>query len=701
MILYFLQNLGAMSCNGLHILFLCVILSRLLKFSSSFVVCTNSSGSGFPEAPLKICSCDGKTEACCNAGEARFQKQLHELNVTNPNCASSLLKSILYAISDGQFSEKSFQTASGIKTVPLLCNTTLPVKSQQSSGDCSFDFCTKIWETCENVSIINSPFESFLQDKTGKDLGFLTSTVRDIWKSRRSFCETFCGSSEDEKACFNGEPISLNNEQTPFFPKGLCLEKIGEGSYLNMAPHPDGSNRAFFANMQGKIWLAKIPVEGSNEILEIDESKTFLDISDDIIFDTGHGLLGMTFHPNFSQNGRFFLSYNCDQMKNPRCSGRCACNSDVNCDPSKLGARGIFPCQYHNVVAEFTVNGSSSKPSLAESANPSEVRRIFTIGVPQSGGHAGQILFGPGDGYLYLMLSDGYNRDDPYNFAQNKKSLLGKILRIDVDNIPSPREINEMGLWGNYSIPRDNPYVSDNELEREIWAIGFKNTWRCSFDFERPSYFLCGDAGQDQYEEIDVVKKGKNYGWRVYEGHFLFQALESPGGNTSASSIHPTFPVMGYNHFEIENNTGSASIIGGYFYRSMTDPCMYGRYLYTDLYAGFIFVGTESPEGSENFSSAKISSRCAHDSPMPCSFLKGNPTPLLGYVYSLAEDNNKDIYYLTSTGVYRVARPSRCSYFCTKEKVGLGNNRPHSSSSFCEGFGFLMLFLSLTIHYIL
>ncbi|OIV97087.1 hypothetical protein TanjilG_14001 [Lupinus angustifolius] len=319
-------------------------------------------------------------------------------------------------------------------------------------------------------------------------------------------------------------------------------------------------------------------------------------------------------------------------MRNPRCYGRCACNSDVNCDPSELGPDdGILPCQFHSVVAEFTVNGTSSKPSKAKSANPSEVRRIFSIGIPYSRGHAGQILFGPEDGYLYLMLADGSNRDDPYNFAQNKRSLLGKILRIDVNNVPSTQEINDKGLWGNYSIPMDNPYINDKELQPEIWAIGFKNPWRCSFDSQRPSYFLCGDAGQDQYEEIDMVKKGQNYGWRIYEGPFLFHPSQSPIGNNSVSSINPTFPILGYSHSDIDNITGSASIIGGYFYRSMTDPCLYGRYLYTDLYAGSIMVGIESPESSRNFSSAKITSMCAHDSPMPCSFVHGSPIPSLGF----------------------------------------------------------------------
>ncbi|XP_062114954.1 HIPL1 protein-like [Humulus lupulus] len=453
-------------------------------------------------------------------------------------------------------------------------------------------------------------------------------------------------------------------------PEGLCLEKIGNGAYLNMVPHPDGSQKAFFSNQEGKVWLATIPDEGfCNGILELNESKPFLDISDEVLFGPEHGLMGMAFHPNFVQNGRFFISYNCDKMTNPGCSGRCSCNTDVNCDPSKLGTEGgIQPCQYHTVVAEFTSNQTKVEPFQFLLINFSQVRRIFTLAIPDKDGHAGQIIFGPKDGYLYLMTSDGYQRDDPYNFAQNKKSLLGKILRIDIDNIPSTKEIHKRVLWGNYSIPKDNPYIDDNDLEPEIWALGFSNPWRCSFDSERPSYFLCGDSGQDKYEEVDIIKKGGNYGWRVYEGSFLFHPTRSPGGNTSAKSIKPIFPVMGYTHSQINSSAKSASIIGGYFYRSLTDPCFYGRYLFTDLYAGAIWAGTESPENSGNFTTATVPFRCAYNSPIQCETLVASVShSVLGYVFSWGEDNKKDVYILASTGVYRVTRPSRCNLTCAKE----------------------------------
>lgn len=131
-----------------------------------------------------------------------------------------------------------------------------------------------------------------------------------------------------------------------------------------MVAHPDGSDRVFLSNQAGKIWLATIPEHGSGGTLELDESNPFLDLTDEVIFDTELGLMGLAFHPNFTTNGRFFVSYNCDKLQSATCSGRCSCNSDIGCDPSKLGTdNGAQPCQYQTVVAEFTANDSSTTPS--------------------------------------------------------------------------------------------------------------------------------------------------------------------------------------------------------------------------------------------------------------------------------------------------------------------------------------------------
>ncbi|XP_004986302.1 HIPL1 protein [Setaria italica] len=384
-------------------------------------------------------------------------------------------------------------------------------------------------------------------------------------------------------------------------------------------------------------------------------------------------------------NGRFFVSYNCDRTQSPKCAGRCSCNSAANCDPSKLGTdNGAQPCQYQVVVSEYSAKVSSSTVSMATSANPSEVRRIFTMGLPYTAHHGGQILFGPTDGYLYLMMGDGGSKGDPFNFSQNKKSLLGKIMRLDIDGTQSQSQTLNQSLWGNYSIPKDNPFADDSDLQPEIWALGFSNPWRCSFDSKRPSYFYCGDVGQDAYEEVDLITKGGNYGWRAYEGPYIYHPQQSPGGNTSLDSINAIFPVMGYDHSSVNKEIGSASITGGYVYRGSTDPCLYGRYLYTDLYSSMMWTGTETPEGSGNYTSAVIPLSCSKNSPIACESSTGSTDPLLGYIFSFGEDNSKDIFVLASKGVYRVVRPSLCGYTCAAEKPDTNNGTtttPGSSSS--------------------
>ncbi|KAK7265750.1 hypothetical protein RJT34_33373 [Clitoria ternatea] len=671
-------------------LFFCFLL--LLDSSTALPLCVDSWASFTLNTTLGFCPYNGST--CCSTIEdAQIQKQFQLMNISDPDCAS-LLKSILCAKCD-PFSAELFTVQSTPRSVPVLCNSAIPSNSSQSK-EAVQDFCSEVWDTCKTVPIKNSPFSPSLQGQGGATPTNTNATkLTELWQSKTDFCDAFGGAFNNESVCFEGEPVALKNSETPINPPhGLCLEKVGNGSYLNMVAHPDSTNHAFFSNQMGKIWLATIPDEGSGGQLELDVSSPFVDLTDQVYFDTQFGMMGMAFHPNFANNGRFFASFNCDKNKWPGCNGICSCNSNVNCDPSKLGTdNGAQPCQYQTVIAEYTANATASKPSsLAVSADPIEVRRIFTMGLPFTSQHGGQILFGPNDGYLYFMMGDGGGSGDPYNFAQNKKSLLGKIMRLDINNIPSASEISKLGLWGNYSIPKDNPFSEDKDLQPEIWALGLRNPWRCSFDSESPSYFFCGDVGQDLYEEVDLITKGGNYGWRVYEGPYPFTPTESPGGNTSLSSINPIPPILGYKHSEVNKNEGSASITGGYTYRSRTDPCLYGRYLYADLYAGAIWGAIEEPENSGNFTASKIPFSCAHDSPIKCDLVPGTNLPALGYIYSFGEDNKKDVYVLTSTGVYRVVPPSRCSYTCSQEKA---TTTPPSSQSHATHLNNFSAYLSL------
>ncbi|KAF5778097.1 putative quinoprotein glucose dehydrogenase (PQQ, quinone) [Helianthus annuus] len=634
---------------------LCLLLMYPYR-SSSLPMCTSLRAPVIAKEALSFCPYKGRV--CCDSTkDSQLQMQFQAMNISHPNCAS-LIKSILCATCD-QFSESLFKVESQIRSVPVLCDSRNSRDSSLSKQSAT-SFCADVWDTCQNVSMKNSPFAPSLQGAAGLPQN-TSSKLTALWQSRNDFCTAFGGGQDDNK-CFNGRPVELNSTETSVPPKGLCLERLGDKGYINMAAHPDGSDRAFFSDLPGKIWLATIPTHGSGEPLGIDESTPFVDLTDQIKFDTVFGLMGIAFHPKFAENGRFFASFNCDKETSTTCSGRCGCNSDVGCDPSKIDAD--HPCRYHNVVAEYTVNGTSSEPAKATKGKPTEVRRILTIGLPFTNNHGGQILFGPDDGYLYIMLGDGGGRNGPFGLAQNKKSLLGKIIRVDVDTIP--KEADDLNLWGNYSIPRDNPYSEDEELLPEIWALGLRNPWRCSFDSLRPSYFLCTDVGQDRYEEIDVITKGGNYGWSIYEGHLPVDSQQSSKNNIS-DSTDVIFPAMGYNHYDVNKKEGSAAITGGRFYRSTTDPCMYGSYLYADLYSTALWAAAETPTDSGNFTSTSIPFRCARDSPIECKSAPNTNLAALDYIYSFGEDNKKDVYILASTGVYRVVQPSRCNYSCTKE----------------------------------
>ncbi|KAJ4782366.1 HIPL1 protein [Rhynchospora pubera] len=434
-----------------------------------------------------------------------------------------------------------------------------------------------------------------------------------------------------------------------------------------MAPHPDGSNRIFLATQSGIIFLAELQDFG--HALKYNKSQPFLDLRSRVYLDYESGFMGLAFHPNFTTNGRFFVSYNCDSTKTTDCLGKCSCNSEIGCDPTNLGTdNGVAPCQHQAVVAEYTVNGSSHSPSTATVANTNEVRRIFTMGLPYTTHHAGEIFFGPKDGYLYFMMGDGGNSGDPWNFAQNKKSVLGKALRLDINKIPTQTEIDGLGLWGNYTIPSDNPYNSDSGFRPEVWALGFRNPWRCNYDSERPSYLFCGTTGEDHgpstVDEVNLLTKAGNYGWRVYDGFNLFHTNWTPGGSTPPESINPIFPILVMHHSDTHSNLDEAVLVAGYVYRARTDRCLYGRFIYADLYGFDMWTAQEMPYMSGNFSSDRVNFTCSRQSPIPCSFVNSTTIPVLGYIFSFGQDNNKDILLLTYTGVYRIVRPDLCGYKC-------------------------------------
>lgn len=325
--------------------------------------------------------------------------------------------------------------------------------------------------------------------------------------------------------CAGNDPFSASTPPN----LGLQLLVSGLNAPLGLEQPNDGSNRLFVVEQGGTIRIVQ-----NGTILP----QLFLNISSKVVAGGEMGLLGLTFHPDFQQNGKFYVNYVRSQ------SG-----------------------QIQSVIAEYTAS-----PANANTVDPASERILLTVDqIGNFPNHkAGQLAFGP-DGFLYFGLGDGGSEGDPFGHGQNTQTLLGKMMRIDV-NATSP------GL--QYRIPPDNPFVSGGGLP-EIWAFGFRNPWRFSFD--RPTGRLfAGDVGADSFEEVDIVQKGENYGWNIMEG---FHCFNPPSG---CNMTGLTLPIAEYSHAE-----GNA-VIGGFVYHGPSIPTLQGAYVFGDLGTGKIWALQET-----------------------------------------------------------------------------------------------------------
>ena len=295
---------------------------------------------------------------------------------------------------------------------------------------------------------------------------------------------------------------------------------------VDIAFTDDGTNRAFLALQPGQIMMFDYSAEGTR-------SQEFLDIRQKVN-DRGNeeGLLGLDLDPDFSANGYFYVYYSAS-------------------DPRR------------SVVSRFSVNAENP-----ERADPNSEIVILEVPQPFSNHNGGQIGFGP-DGFLYIGLGDGGSRGDPNGNGQNLSTLLGSILRIDVGALDSQ---------GRYSIPSDNPFVDNSNARSEIWAYGLRNPWRFSFDPLNGDLWV-GDVGQNAYEEIDLIKRGGNYGWKVMEGLHCYARAD---GACDQSGIE--LPIAEY------GRDGGCSVTGGYVYRGSRVLQLLGAYVYGDFCSGKIWA---------------------------------------------------------------------------------------------------------------
>ena len=330
---------------------------------------------------------------------------------------------------------------------------------------------------------------------------------------------------------------------------------------------PPGDSRLFVVEQGGRILIVR-----NGRV----QPRAFLDLRGRVSRGGEQGLLGLAFHPKFQENGRFYVDYT-----NPA--------GDTRVVAYKVGLD-------------------------ADAADPGSARVLLSVDQPYPNHNGGNLAFGP-DGMLYIGLGDGGSGGDPEGNGQDLGTLLGKILRIDVDNPSGGRA---------YGIPDGNPFASRAGARPEIWHSGLRNPWRFSFDRATGAMWI-GDVGQNRFEEVDRAAAGRgglNFGWNAFEGLHRF-----PGGNAPNGRV--TAPVAEYSHAK------GCSVTGGYVYRGPGAPALRGRYVYADYCSGRVWT---VPATARRATPREITGRLGRS---------------LQTVTSFGEDTAGRLYVIAGDTVYR------------------------------------------------
>jgi glucose/arabinose dehydrogenase len=386
------------------------------------------------------------------------------------------------------------------------------------------------------------------------------------------------------------------------------LEPAVEGVTAPLAiAQPPGDDRMFVIEQIGLVRV----VTAEGELL----AEPFLDLRHKIVdqwpnFDE-KGLLGLAFHPDYATNGKFYVAYSAPiQWKG---------------DNAKL-----FWWDHTNVIEEYTV--SAADPNAAD---PTSVRQISAIDWPQFNHNGHWMGFGP-DGMLYISTGDGGYANDwgighhvTEGNGQDMSTLLGKMLRIDVDGSSDGKP---------YGIPADNPFVDDPLAQPEIFALGLRNPWRCSFDMGGDNALICGDVQQNSYEEVSIIESGANLGWRKMEATHCFDFEQPDAHPEQCDSEGLTPPILEYENCTARpENCKGISVTGGYVYRGSHQEWD-GKYFFGDWSKSFdqrdgqLFVATRGQDGNWTMEDVEVANM---DGPLP-------------YILAFGQDNDGEVYVLTS-----------------------------------------------------
>ena len=336
-------------------------------------------------------------------------------------------------------------------------------------------------------------------------------------------------STRNQNIIDSNQEISINEQ--------IKLEEIminkNLKNFVYLTNAGDGSNNIFLVLQEGLIYYLEEKSEYKEPIL-------FLDIQNKVNFGGEKGLLSLVFDPKYEINNHFFVYY-----------------IDLN---------------GNTIISRFTNDITSTINILKTELI------ILRVNQPYSNHNGGQIIFGP-DGYLYIGLGDGGAAGDPLGHGQNGKTLLGSILRINVQNTT---------IKNPYLIPHDNPFINNNNFRNEIWAYGLRNPWRMSFDHESEKLFV-GDVGQNEFEEINIIEKGGNYGWNIMEGKHCYSEI-----NINCNKTKFISPILEYSHKE------GCSITGGYVYHGSINSIQ-NQYIFSDFCSGIIWtINLENNEYIKN-----------------------------------------------------------------------------------------------------
>jgi glucose/arabinose dehydrogenase len=299
----------------------------------------------------------------------------------------------------------------------------------------------------------------------------------------------------------------------------------------------------------------RVPRDGSKA-----ERTVFLDLTKQVYMENWEeGLLGLQFDPEYAQNGFVYVDWT-EKV------------AEREGDMGGTKAKSV----HQSVISRFTTKPGDNGVRVVDPASELRLMEVFQ---PYGNHKGGTLRFGP-DKMLYIAFGDGGLANDPFGNGQNKKSVLGKVLRIDVRGASKEKP---------YSIPEDNPFAKDAEARGEIWCWGMRNPWRISFDRETGDLW-CGDVGQDRIEEVDRLVKGGNYGWNFMEGNERFKGRRQKGEMPTDLIA----PIVTYPHPD------GLSITGGHVYRGKTMPPLQGWYLYGDFVTLRIWAVKEDRQGGKH-----------------------------------------------------------------------------------------------------